>query len=267
MATDETTTRQEKFCRRGHYYSPPTDIRVTDDVKLTRGVGCIDVYIGTAEALASAGLLSSDLFPGEPGQSQINATLRPRGSSRLDGESWWQVPGYMRVTRRPTGDYRISLTVSREEAATRAAAREASLAEAEGFAEWLRQQVPASLRALSAIARVEWGWHAERNFLDPQWLGTIGLPWLTRLGPGHSAAQVVTALRLLEKARLIEIFADRCGGLKEEDRVEAVALVDYLGLPPVSFTPRAQQNTIRVQPAKLAMSARSHLRLVWSAAA
>lgn len=109
----------------GNYYTPPTAIK--EDVPgLTtkKGEYRADFYSGTAQTLVTAGLLTLDMLPGQPGRNVVSAAYRPIGGARVDGELWDEVPGYMTVTRGASGRVQLYLTVSREEQARRTHIRE-----------------------------------------------------------------------------------------------------------------------------------------------
>lgn len=115
----EATT---KLCRkRTRNYYEPTPIKNVPGV--TRAALCWaqDEFRGTADALAAAGLLPLERFPGMPGQNRGSATLWPSSAGRLNGRDWSSTPGYMQVFRQLDNRYRVTLVVSLEEQARRRA--------------------------------------------------------------------------------------------------------------------------------------------------
>lgn len=104
---------------RGRYYDPPLSIKAVPGVERTFSTSEKDYYTGSAEALASAGLLPLHLFPGQPGQPSSMVTYRPNGG-KYQGR-WWKVPGYMSVRQTRNGTFCIALTVDFKEQARRKA--------------------------------------------------------------------------------------------------------------------------------------------------
>lgn len=103
----------------GNYYTAPINIKSVPNLVTKTDEARCDVYSGSAEAMIAAGLLSADMFPGQPGRNVASQAYRPSGVERIKGETWTRVPGYLFVARAPSGKFQIRLTVSREEQARR----------------------------------------------------------------------------------------------------------------------------------------------------
>lgn len=133
---------------------------------------CEDEYCGSASALAAAGLLPIERFPGMPGQNAVSSTLRPRNAVRADGERWNTTPGRMWVCRQLNGGFRIHLVVSYDEQDKRHAAKTARESAAEAAAEVVLKELPAHQRRyLEEVVRGQGTVHCvERWFRDPEWL-------------------------------------------------------------------------------------------------
>lgn len=99
-----------------HYYTPEVNIRIVDGVQRKEYDARRDVYSGTAEALESACVLHAAMLP-----PRISIAWRPLGAKKEDGESWFEVPGYLEVHRQRDETFRAVLTVRREEQAARLA--------------------------------------------------------------------------------------------------------------------------------------------------
>lgn len=111
--------------KRWHYYTPAERIELVPGVKRQRGLAkptSTDTYSGTGETLERSGLLCKEMLPA-PGR--VNISWRPSNIRKEGGESFYYVPGYMTIWRRPDGTFRVDLTVSREEQAARKAHAEA----------------------------------------------------------------------------------------------------------------------------------------------
>jgi hypothetical protein len=81
-----------------------------------------DTYAGEGEALIASGLVRQEMLP-EFGCASM--TWRPQHGERLDGESWRDVPGCMRITHHgQRGGYMVQLTIEREERDSREAEAE-----------------------------------------------------------------------------------------------------------------------------------------------
>jgi hypothetical protein len=158
---------------RDRYYDAPTAIR-----NGTLGVTrielnlCEDEYCGTASALAEAGLLPIERFPGMPGQNAVSSVLRPRNAVRADGERWNTTPGRMWVCRQLDGGFRVNLVVSYDEQDRRHAAKTARESAAEAAAEAVLKELPAHQRRyLEEVVRCQGTVHcAEQWFRDSEWL-------------------------------------------------------------------------------------------------
>jgi len=107
-----------------------------------------DEYIGTAEALASAGLVRIDQLPGQPGMRKVRVTILPDGSLPSGGPTannrQARLPGARWIERASASSYRVNIVVTEDEKARRRKADEV----AEGA--WLRQ-----VRALPRPARLQ----------------------------------------------------------------------------------------------------------------
>lgn len=120
---------------KGNYYNPPGPINDVPGIVTKKGEWECDFYSGTAEALVAAGLLTGDLFPGQPGRNTTSQAYRPAGVKRQhNNQGWHHVPGYMTVTRTASGKFQIRLTVSQEEQARRQAIRDEDAARRESHA-------------------------------------------------------------------------------------------------------------------------------------
>ena len=200
---------------RGRYYEPPTAIRLVDGV--TRVPICTqrDEYSGTAEALAAAGLLPLDRFPGMPGQNVVSVALRPFGV----GQSCTQnAPGRMWVCRRMNGTYRVQLVVAQEEQDRREAEVEARKRASEEAAEAVLQQVSRPMRKFcEALIQVCGGrFVAERCLGDASFLARRGIA-------PDMAEQALRSLEVFEQAyaaQKIEL------GLSPASMTDAKALLD-----------------------------------------
>lgn len=107
------STRREK---RANYYTPPAEIRAVNGVDVDRSDINWDRYEGTASALIGTGLVTADMFPGQPGRPRSAVYYRPENESRPTGEaqSWWFVPGYL-VIGSSRGKFYLRVTVSKHE--------------------------------------------------------------------------------------------------------------------------------------------------------
>lgn len=111
---------ESKSKPKGQYYSPARFIKAMPGVEHTQYpfVG-VDDYVGEAAALEQCGLLRQDMLP-KPGSYSI--CWRPDNDKPQGRESWFSVPGYMKIERQRDGTFLARLTNSREEAARRYAA-------------------------------------------------------------------------------------------------------------------------------------------------
>lgn len=112
-----------------HFYDPPTTIREVPGVVKRCGDDESDTYTGSAEALATTGLLSVHMLPGQPGRAATMATYRAR--VELPGVRAWLTPGHMTINRTTAGLFRVRLIVSIEEQDRRRAASTAAKRERE----------------------------------------------------------------------------------------------------------------------------------------
>lgn len=108
--------------RKGHYYTPTAQIKAAHDVAVRQVDERRDQYVGSAEALQKAGVITADMLPA-PGRCEIS--WRPTDARPEFGGSWSWVPGYATVKRDPMGTIRVMLVVSHAEQARRRAAEEA----------------------------------------------------------------------------------------------------------------------------------------------
>lgn len=108
--------------RQGHYYTPAAQIKASPDVAVRPVDERRDQYVGSAEALQKAGVITGRMLP-DPDRCEIS--WRPTDARPEFGESWCYVPGYVTVKRDPMGAIRVMLVVSRAEQARRRAAEEA----------------------------------------------------------------------------------------------------------------------------------------------
>lgn len=169
--------------KRDRYYDAPTVIKDVPGVTRKVRDDWSDEYRGTAEALAAAGLLPVDRFPGAPGQNQVSAALRPRGAVLAKGDYWNWTPGYMRVVRQVDGTFVIRLMVSASETDRRCRATEAREHAANAAAEAVLQQIPDGVRKLCEASIQISGRHkAESYFRSPEWLAEHGISRATARG-------------------------------------------------------------------------------------
>jgi signal transduction histidine kinase len=118
-----------------HYYTP-RPIRDIEGLTRRPRDERHDTITATAEALIASGVLTADMLPA-PGKCGIS--WRPTDGKRERGGSWFWVPGYLEVKRRPDGSFTVILTVSREEQLRRGV-REAQDSESEARAEIRRER-------------------------------------------------------------------------------------------------------------------------------
>lgn len=199
MADHHITTGRSEIARhRDRYYDAPTTLKPVPGVTRKVCSERIDEFTGTAEALAAAGLLPLDRFPGMPGQNMVSAELRPRGVARLKEERVKHVPGHLFVRRQINGQYLVLLAVSRDEQARRRDAREACEKAAEEAREDVLKQVPAHRhKYLESLDRPS----ARRYFCDKTWLAK------SKIDPA-TARMVLEDLEIFDeadKAREIEL--------------------------------------------------------------
>ncbi|WP_139147002.1 hypothetical protein [Hydrogenophaga sp. PML113] len=175
---------------KGRFYDPPATVREVAGLS-RKEVGNTTVFVGTAEAIAAAGILPLHLLPGQPGQPTNSVSLRPRGvrTSNYVHEE----PGFMKVFRLPDGRLRVVLNVSAEELARREAEKTARLHHAEVVGNALLDELPSSLASFCRDAiRVSGGiWAVERWFNDSEWLARGQVTEASR-------KQVLDALKVFE---------------------------------------------------------------------
>lgn len=185
---------EQRIVDSGRYYDAPTEIRAVAGVQRKEVNARTDSYRGTADALAAAGLLQINRFPGRDGQNSHSAALRPRGVDRA-GRSWSCVPGYMQVQRQPGDIYRILLKVSAEERARRVAREEAIEAAGDDAAEFVLRRLDPHVREY--VEHVTCLYHPQQVatwFRDADYLARTNV---SREG----AEKVLFGLRALELAR------------------------------------------------------------------
>lgn len=193
-ASNSTDTAKPK---RDRYYTPnPIDAAAP-------GVTCQpinhwqDEYRGTAEALAAAGLLPLDRFPGMPGQNKVSAAFKPARGPRQEGERARDVPGHLEVFRRMDGLYRAVLVVDREERARRQAERAAELAARDAAEEAVLSELPRSLRTYlnDSIRACGGAYFVHHWFNDPMWLSQQDVTPKARV-------QVLSGLEMMRLAKI-----------------------------------------------------------------
>jgi hypothetical protein len=136
-----------------HYYTPGP-IRNVEGVTRSIRDERHDTLTGSAEALISAGVLTAEMLPA-PGKCGIS--WRPSNRQPERGGSWFWVPGYVEVKRRPDGTFHVLLAVSDEEQAIRQAKEEAETEERRRrYAEKLNQ-------GTENINQVNWASEEERQ--------------------------------------------------------------------------------------------------------
>lgn len=102
---------EAKSKSKGQYYSPARFIKAMSGVQHIQWP-LYEQYIGEAAALEQCGLLRQDMLP-KPGSYSI--CWRPDNDKRQAAESWFHVPGYMKIERQRDGSFVVTLTKSREE--------------------------------------------------------------------------------------------------------------------------------------------------------
>ncbi|KQU78175.1 MULTISPECIES: hypothetical protein [unclassified Rhizobacter] len=119
MALTATDQNSQSPRGRGRYYTPATTIRETEGV--TKNISSVwqDSYVGTLDALVASGIATADMFPGQPGNGRSRTTYQVAGVLPPKGESVSNVAGYIEIHRTVAGDFRVHLTVTREERARR----------------------------------------------------------------------------------------------------------------------------------------------------
>ncbi|MBI4293641.1 MAG: hypothetical protein HY661_19365 [Betaproteobacteria bacterium] len=138
-----------------------------------RDWGCHDEYVGTADALVSAGIVNAGHFPGMPGMRKVKVTVLPDGSLPQGAPSAncseAKKPGTKYVERASRTTYRVCVRVSEEE--DRRRSDESSRAEREWEARMRALPRPAPLVDLpeviepSAGAPKAPGYRAEGNVI------------------------------------------------------------------------------------------------------
>ena len=182
---------------KGRFYDPP------EEIKLGNGLSRIEdgntwVFIGTPEAVVSAGIVPMHLLPGQPGQPKSSVSLRPRGVC-FDGSVHF-APGYIRIFQKGDGRLRVVLNMSAEEVDRRERERQKREADAAAASSALLAELPASIVSYCESAmKISGGrWAVEQWFNNPEWLAKSDIAPKTR-------RQVLDALKVFE---LVEI--ERC---------------------------------------------------------
>jgi hypothetical protein len=108
----------------------------------------VDVYIGSAEALADAGLVRVDQLPGKPGMRKVHVTIFPDGTlstgAHTANHREARAPGARRIVRVSASSYQVHIVVTEDENKRRRAANEIAQSA------WLRR-----VRALPRPARLQ----------------------------------------------------------------------------------------------------------------
>jgi hypothetical protein len=118
MAKSEAPSGGEKSAGRRiprHYYTPQP-VRDVEGMTRRQRDDRHDSVTGTGEVLIASGLLTADMLP-LPGKCGI--AWRPSNGKPEPGGSWYWVPGYLEVRRRPDGSFCAVVAVSHEEQARR----------------------------------------------------------------------------------------------------------------------------------------------------
>src|SRR5258706_4810943 len=81
--------------------------------------GYRDEYVGTAEALSSAGLASIDHFPGRPGMRKVRVTIYPDGTVAngppTANDERAHLPGAKRIERNSKSTFRVLINIPKDE--------------------------------------------------------------------------------------------------------------------------------------------------------
>ena len=87
-----------------------------------------DEYIGSAQALADAGLVQFGQLPGQPGMRKTRVTILPDGTpsagSRTSNQREGRAPGARWIERASASTYRVSIVVTKDEEERRRSADE-----------------------------------------------------------------------------------------------------------------------------------------------
>lgn len=75
----------------------------------------VDEYVGTAVALANAGLVRFDQLPGQPGMRKTIVTIFPDGTLPIGPKTVSREPGAKRIQRRPNGIYLVYIYIDLDE--------------------------------------------------------------------------------------------------------------------------------------------------------
>lgn len=172
-AKDATQPSTGKRPRR--YYRPTPINRNAPGVTWRQLDERTDEYRGTAEALAAAGVLQLECFPGMPGQAVVSGAYHPIGA---DYDRWpTDAPGYQQVHRLPSGGYRVVRNVERDERDRRLADARAVEAGRRAAQERVLDELPQGLRSwLNGLVDTLGGRREVRKiFCDAAWLAKIGI--------------------------------------------------------------------------------------------
>lgn len=192
-ASNSTDTATPK---RDRYYTPNPIDAAAPGVARREFNYWQDEYRGTAAALAAAGLLPIDRFPGMPGQNVVSATFRPLREQREPGEGVRDVPGHLTVFRQLDGTYRAIRTIERQERVRRRAEQVAQEAKRDAVYEAVLSELPRSYRVrLDAALEQVGGYRIGELFNDEAWLASNRVSEECRM-------QILSACDMLEIARI-----------------------------------------------------------------
>lgn len=123
-------------------------------VRKCSGYHWFDEYVGTAEALAAAGLVRVDQLPGQPGMRKVTVTIFADGTLPMGpataNHKRGEEPGTKRITRATKTTYRVSVVVSEAEKQRRL--QGARQAERDHVARMFALPRPAPLNAARPLA-------------------------------------------------------------------------------------------------------------------
>lgn len=80
-------------------------------VRKDSGAWWYDEYIGTGEALATAGLIRFDQLPGQPGMGKVAVTVSPDGTIARQGSQAVRKPGSKKISRIGKGRYKLHMLI------------------------------------------------------------------------------------------------------------------------------------------------------------
>lgn len=108
----------------------------------------VDEYVGTAEAMIAAGLVTADKFPGLPGCPKVRTTVLPDGTLAKGAVHWRArlVEGTKQITKVSKSTYRVTVRLSEAENQRRQLAAIEHRREWE--AQWCDEPTPAPLHAV-----------------------------------------------------------------------------------------------------------------------